>query len=155
MLGLAVVFVFFGLIIVFTLIGRRRSIMDLRQIPAFGRMVDSIGLAVEDGSRVHLSIGKGGLTGTQSAAGFVGLSTLRRIARITSASDNPPVVSAGEGTIGILAQDTLWNTYEQMGASEQYSPTTHPSSERGAQEDGAHHRADPFFVCCRSHPDRQ
>jgi hypothetical protein len=114
---------FFGLIVVFATAGRSRPGVNLREIPAFVKLRRVIGLAVEEGSRIHLTIGRGTITGSESAAAFVSLSMLERMARSTSASDAPPVATAGESSLAILAQDTLRSTYRRVGASEQYDPT--------------------------------
>lgn len=105
-LGLIYILVFFGLILGSSLILRARGSRRLRDIPAFERLGRAIGLAVEAGSRLHISLGRGHLLTTQSAIGYVGLSILDRIARSTSISDRPPVSTSGEGSLGILSQDT-------------------------------------------------
>ena len=66
-LGLAFTLAFFGLIILFAVVGREQPFPKLRAIPAFTKLKRSIGLAVESGSRLHLSIGRGNLTGPESA----------------------------------------------------------------------------------------
>jgi hypothetical protein len=38
---------------------------------------------------------------------MAGLALLRRLADLTSAGDQPPIVTSGEATLGILSQDTL------------------------------------------------
>jgi hypothetical protein len=55
------------------------------------------------------------LISTQSAIGYVGLSILDRIARSTSISDRPPVATSGEGTLGILSQDTQHSAAKYLG----------------------------------------
>ena len=50
---------------------RRKSTPVFREIPAFARLRKAIGLAVEEGSRLHISLGRGGLTTPQSAAHLV------------------------------------------------------------------------------------
>lgn len=115
-LALALVLAFFILIIVFTAILRGRpSSRDLRAIPAFARLGRAVGLAVEAGNRLHLSLGSGDLVGPQSAVAYVGLSVLRRIARATAISDKPPVATSGEGAVAILSQDTMRSTAGEMG----------------------------------------
>jgi hypothetical protein len=121
-IGLLFVIIFFGLIIAFTLLSRRLSTLQLREIPAFSRLTRAIGLAVEDGTRLHLSIGAASLLGSQSAASFIGLSMLRRIADITSESDTPPIATAGEGTLQILTRDTLLSANRQARDSEAKGP---------------------------------
>ena len=86
---------------------RRKSTPVFREIPAFTRLRKAIGLAVEEGSRLHISLGRGGLTTPQSAAELAGLEMLRRVAELTSASDRPPVATSGDGAIAILSQDAL------------------------------------------------
>lgn len=115
LLGLAFVLGFFGLMIASTFVLRRRKERMLREIPAFTRLQRAIGLAVEAGSRLHISLGRGRLISTQSSIGYVGLSILDRIARSTSISDRPPIATSGEGTLGILSQDTQRGAAKYLG----------------------------------------
>ena len=98
-LGLIFILVFFGLMVAASIILRKQEGRKLRDIPAFDRLRRAIGLAVEAGSRLHISLGRGQLLSTQSAIGYVGLSILDRIARSTSISDRPPIATSGEGTL--------------------------------------------------------
>jgi hypothetical protein len=116
------VVLFFGLIIFFTVTGRKTVKRNLREIPAFTRLIRGVGLAVEAGQRLHLALGHGGISNQQGASTLVGLSMLQRIARAASISDRPPVATSGEATQAILSQDTLHQTYHAMGADEQYDP---------------------------------
>jgi len=115
LLGLIFVLVFLGLMITFAVLLRQREGLILREISAFARLQRAIGLAVEAGSRLHISLGRGQLISTQSAIGYVGLSILDRIARSTSISDRPPVATSGEGTLGILSQDTQRGAAKTLG----------------------------------------
>jgi len=124
LLGLVFILVFFGLMIMFAASGRSRPGVKMRRISAFTKLRRVIGLAVEAGSRLHISIGRGGIIGAESASAFVGLSVLERLAGSSSTSDNPPIATAGEGAIGTLAQDTLRGTYKRIGLGEQFDPTT-------------------------------
>lgn len=118
LLALAVVLAFFVLIIVFTAILRGRpGSRNLRALPAFARLGRAVGLAVEAGDRLHLSLGSGDLLGPQSAVAYVGLSVLQRVSRATSISDKPPVATSGEGAVAILSQDTMRSTSAEMGVA--------------------------------------
>ncbi len=116
--GLLFILVFLGLILGFAFLARRWQFLKLREIPAFSRLIGAVGLSVEDGTRLHVSIGAGGLTGPESASAFVGLSMLHQVAEITSVSDHPPIATAGEGTLAILAQDTLRTAIRQSGGDQ-------------------------------------
>lgn len=124
LLGFVFIIVFFGLMMLFVVSGRSRPGVNLRSISAFGKLRRAIGLAVEAGSRLHVSIGRNGVIGPQGASAFVGLSMLERLAGSASAGDKPPVATSGDGTLGILAQDTLRGTYQRIGLSEQFEQTS-------------------------------
>jgi hypothetical protein len=113
--GIGFVLFFFGLMIIFAIVDRRRPSGYLRDLPAFSQLKRAIGLAVEAGHRLHVSLGRGTLTSPQSAVSFVGLSVLERIARATSISDKPPVATSGDGALAILSQDTLGGAARRMG----------------------------------------
>jgi hypothetical protein len=121
-IGLAFILTFLGLVALFTLVGRQRTIAGLRPISAFTKLRRAIGLAVEAGSRLHISIGRGNLTGTESAAAFAGLSLMERITQSASSGDNPPIATSGDAALSILTNDTLKGTYRDIGISEQYDP---------------------------------
>ena len=124
LLGIIFILIFIGLMVAFAVSDRSQSGMNLRRIPAFIKLRRVIGLAVEAGSRLHISVGRGGLIGVESASAFIGLSVLERLTRSASTSDNPPIATAGEGATGTIAQDNLRATYQRIGLGEQFDSTT-------------------------------
>ncbi|MEN4011955.1 MAG: DUF6754 domain-containing protein [Chloroflexota bacterium] len=119
-IALALILVTAGLIFLFTL---QRNVLrsGLRPLPAFDRLRRAIGLAVENGTRIHITLGKAGMVQSISAAGLAGLTTLERIARVSSISDRPPIATSGEGTLAILSQDTLRAAYRQINQIDLYN----------------------------------
>ncbi len=103
---------------------RRRSPAALRRIDAYERLNRAVGLAVENGTRLHVSLGRGNLFTTRGASALAGLAMLRKLSERTSVSDNPPVVTSGDASLAILSQDTLQSGYRAAGAEEQYRFTT-------------------------------
>lgn len=99
-----------------------RSAYGLRSIHALARLRRAIGLAVESGARLHVTLGKSSGIGTPNAASLVALSTLDRITRISLVSDRPPVATSGEAAVSILSQDTLRSAYRSANVPEQYDP---------------------------------
>ncbi|OGN73669.1 MAG: hypothetical protein A2X25_15025 [Chloroflexi bacterium GWB2_49_20] len=104
-----------GLLLGFAIL-RRKSSPAFREIPAFIRLRKAIGRAVEDGSRLHVSLGRGSLTSPQGAAGLAGLSALRRLADLTSTSDLTPIATSGEPSLAVLSQDVLQASYQEATA---------------------------------------
>jgi hypothetical protein len=122
LVGLAIVLAIFGLMLFFAFRGKRSSRKYLREIAAFTKLRRGIGLAVEAGQRLHISLGHGGVSDVRGASTLVGLSMLQRVARAASISDRPPVATSGEATQAVLSQDTLRSAYNNIGAAGQYDP---------------------------------
>ena len=115
---------FAALLLVALTLWRRRSSARLRPIDAYARLNRAVGLAVEQGTRLHISLGHGSLSTTRGGSALAGLAMLRRLAERTSASDRPPIVTSGDASLAILSQDTLQSGYRAAGAEEQYRFST-------------------------------
>jgi hypothetical protein len=96
----------------------------LRFIDAYERLNRSVGLAVENGTRLHISLGRGNFFTARGGSALAGLAMLRRLAERTSVSDRPPIVTSGDASLAILSQDTLQSGYRAVGAQDQYRFTT-------------------------------
>jgi hypothetical protein len=103
---------------------RRRSPGAFRIIEAYERLNRSVGLAVENGTRLHVSLGRGNLFTARGGSALAGLAMLRRLAQRTSVSDRPPVATSGDASLAILSQDTLQSGYRAAGAEDQYRFST-------------------------------
>jgi hypothetical protein len=102
--------------------GRKRISREQREIAAYNRLRRMLGLAVEAGTRLHVSIGRGILADLQGAAAFVGVAMLERVARAASISDQPPIATSGDGLLSILSTNTLRSTYNDIGLDGQFNP---------------------------------
>lgn len=118
-----VVFSFVALMWFFYFYNQRREGRHLRDIPAFYRLRGAIEVAVEDGTRIHLSIGRSDVLSPQGAAAMVGLSMLRKITTVTSDSDHPPIATSGDGLLGILSRDTIYAGYRSLNLASSYDPS--------------------------------
>ena len=122
-LGLVLIIIAAGLLLRLTLV-KRKSPPIFREIAAYIRLKRAIGTSVEDGTRLHVSLGRSGLQTPRGASALAGLAMLRHLAEQTSVSDKPPIVTSGAGDLAILSQDTLQAGYKAAGAEELYNPTT-------------------------------
>jgi hypothetical protein len=119
------IIIIFSAVLLFAIsLWKRRSPSVLREIPALARLRRTLGLSIEDGTRLHISLGSGSLLDARGGSAFAGLAMLRHLAERTSVSDEPSVASAGDPVLGLLAQDTLQAGYRAAGANELYIPTT-------------------------------
>jgi hypothetical protein len=123
LLGPLVLVVYVGLLVGFALLGKRWPAVfrPLHGLEALGAAIER---AVEAGERVHLSLGTGSVTGSDSAPALAGLAMLSRVAGATAMSDKPAVVTAGDGAMSVLAQDTLRTAYSRARAQDRYQPTS-------------------------------
>jgi hypothetical protein len=103
---------------------RRRYPGAFRPIEAYERLNRAVGLAVESGTRLHISLGRGNLFTTRGASALAALAMLRRLSERTSLSDRPPVVTSGDASLAILSQDTLQSGYRAAAAEDQYRYST-------------------------------
>lgn len=103
---------------------KRKAPSRLRDIPALTKLIRTLGLSIEDGTRLHITLGHGSLLDARGSSALAGLAMLRIIAERTSASDMPSVASAGDPPLGLLTQDTLQAGYQAAGVEELYVPTT-------------------------------
>src|SRR5215211_5758198 len=116
--------VFAAVLFVALTLWRRRTPASLRLIEAYERLNRAVGLAVENGTRLHISLGRGNFFTARGGSALAGLALLRRLAERTSVSDRPPVVTSGDASLAILSQDTLQAGYYAAGAQDQYRFTT-------------------------------
>jgi len=124
--GIVVVVLFFGLMIFFSIIESEPKEKKNRPIPAYDKIIQEVNEAVEDGTQLHISLGRGGITGPESASALAGLSILKQVIEKSSVSDYPPVASTGNAVISILAQDTIKGTFQ---AGSAYDQGRNPSGE--------------------------
>ncbi len=121
-IGLILLILAAGLLFVFALPRRNRSPRPLRPISAFQQLQRAIGLAVEEGKGLHVTIGEASINSSNAPSALVGLRTLERIAELSMISDRPPVATSGDGTLAILSQDTLRAAYRAGNAIDQFDP---------------------------------
>jgi hypothetical protein len=93
-----------------------------RKITAINKIKRAIGLAVEDGSRLHVSLGSARLIDPAITSALVGLSTLNRIGQLTSTSDLPPMSTSGSGGLLLLSQNTLKTISVETNTQAFYNP---------------------------------
>lgn len=123
MIALGILLIAAALLLGLTLL-RHRFPAAFRPIEAYERLNRAIGLAVESGTRLHISFGSSNLFSVRGASALAGLAMLRKLSERTSLSDRPPIVTSGDASLAILSQDTLQSGYRAAAAEEQYRFST-------------------------------
>ncbi|MCS6906629.1 MAG: hypothetical protein RML93_01955 [Anaerolineales bacterium] len=116
------IFLGLSLLLVVSTLVQRKVPYTLREIPGFQRLRRAIGLAVEDGKRIHISLGRGVLLSENFGVTLSGLGVLKLLSRFALISDHPPIATTGEGSLMLLAQDGLRSTYNRLGLAPRNLP---------------------------------
>lgn len=114
------ILLFAGLALVLLTLLFRRASLSFRSISAFSRIRRAASLVVEDGTRLHVSLGSANLLTPSSASALAGLVLLRHLGEVTSLSDRPPVATTGSPTLNLLAQDTLRTAHESVSTDQPF-----------------------------------
>ncbi|MBN2047229.1 MAG: hypothetical protein JW750_05245 [Anaerolineaceae bacterium] len=124
-------FWFIILVIAFVLLGifslekqkdDQRKRYHLRLIDALDRFDKQLGMAVEDGTRVHVAVGSADLLDPNGSASLAGIKVVEQLAKSNAASDRPLVSTTSEGAVALMLQSRLRNTYRNLNLSDQYNP---------------------------------
>jgi hypothetical protein len=94
---------FLAIWVVGLLFGRWRAprmrLAALRAIPAFDRLCRSLGRAVETGSAVHVTPGRGGVAASSAADSLAGVEVLEAVSSRLAPIGQSPIVSIGDATL--------------------------------------------------------
>lgn len=93
-----------------------------RKISGITRLRRAIGLSVEDGSRMHVTIGNANLNDPSNTSALVGLGSLHRLGQLSSTSDQPPFATSGDGGTALLSKDVLKQVSVETHSRELYDP---------------------------------
>jgi hypothetical protein len=92
----------------------------LRPVEAFNDLPQRAGESVENGTRIHLSLGSGNVGTPTTTGALAGITVLDVVAEAATISDKPPVVTTGDGASATLAQNSLRRAYNHQNAIERY-----------------------------------
>ncbi len=84
---------------------------SLRPIAAFNRMKLLMAHAIEEGKRLHLSLGAGSVTDATTAETLAGLTVLEHLSRQSAAAETSPIVTMADPATMLMAQNTLRKAY--------------------------------------------
>jgi hypothetical protein len=120
--GLAILILAIALLFLFALDRRSKRKQHFRQIPGLLQLKRSIGETIEQGNRIHVSLGSAGLPAETSASALAGLGTLRSIAQFSSLGDLPPESTSGNGSLALLSKETLRKSFSSFDSTQLFDP---------------------------------
>ena len=115
------------LLLLWFIVRFRRHAPTLRPIAAWEALRGLMGRATEEGKRVHLSLGRSGVGGEQTAVVSAALDVQRHLARegagMNAQRGAALVVTVADPLLLLAAQDTLYRAYRERGLAADYDAT--------------------------------
>jgi hypothetical protein len=97
--------------------------VQLRPLAGYQSLKKQIGLAVETGRHFHITPGRASLAGQGNPTSLAGLSILEYLADQACKNEVPPVITTGDGSLTVGAQDTLRGAYSGADRIDTYDST--------------------------------
>lgn len=97
---------------------KNRFFYPVRTIPGYTRLRRAIQDSVEGGRRIHLALGRGALTQAEGSASLQGLAFQAELAGPISASDLPPTVTSGDGTLAWMSAEVFSAVDHDLGVAD-------------------------------------
>jgi hypothetical protein len=107
----------------FVLYVRKRKSYTVRPIPAFETLRGLLGRTVEEGKRVHVSLGRSGVGGAQTAVVSAALDVLNDLADQGARIGVSPIVSVADPVLMLVAQDAIYRAFQRRDRVENYDET--------------------------------
>lgn len=92
----------------------------LRPLPGFDVLKTQIGRAIESGRQMHITLGQANLNGPAGPTSLAALNMMGHLADEGCANDAPPLVTTGEGTVMLAAQEKLYHSFDRTNRPEGY-----------------------------------
>lgn len=109
-------------LLVLTYRTQKGGTVRLRPHPGYLSLQKQVGQAVESGQPMHISLGRGNLSGRANPTSVAALTMLHHLAEGSCANGMPPTVTTGDGTLLLAGQDQLRQVYHQAHRSAEYQP---------------------------------
>ncbi len=94
----------------------------IRSFPIFETLPGQVGRAAEEGNTIHITLGQGNLLGENAMVSLAALQSLRFLMELSAGYDTPPLITTGDPTVFMLANDRLRSAYTRIGNANLYRP---------------------------------
>jgi hypothetical protein len=95
---------------------------QLRHHPVFASLSNEVGRVAEQGSIIHVALGRSGLLSNNAMPSIATLQSLRALVDLAAAYDTPPLVTTSDPTLYLLTRDWMWRAYVRIGNPTHFRP---------------------------------
>jgi hypothetical protein len=96
---------------------------EAQKTPVFSDLADEVGRAAEEGTLIHATLGSGSLWQEHAVTSIAALESITGLADLSAAYDTPPIITTGDPTLYLLADDWMRRAYARLGNVDRYRPT--------------------------------
>jgi len=104
-----------GVILLFYGLRHRGKLPALYPHPMFQALGSEVGRVAEEGRDIHIALGKSGIAGSEAMTSVAALRDLNTLVDLAASYDTPPVITTGDPTLYLLAQNRLRKAYSHLG----------------------------------------
>ncbi|MGC9347041.1 MAG: DUF6754 domain-containing protein [Anaerolineae bacterium] len=97
-----------------------RALRESQGESPFKSFAGEVGRVAEEGAGIHVSLGSGGLLGEQGMVSVAALQGLDSLVELSAAYGTPPIITTGDPTLYLLADNRLRRAYGQLGRARNY-----------------------------------
>ncbi len=120
--ALAFVLIGAGALVIYGFRYRDEKTFNISEHPIYRLMTKEVGRAAEEGSFLHTTLGYGNLTGDQAMTSVAAVQALSTMMGLAAAYGTPPVITTGDPTVYLLADDWMRRAYVRLGNVRHYRP---------------------------------
>jgi hypothetical protein len=102
---------------------QRGRVPQRQESPVFSDLSDQVGRAAEEGTFIHVTLGSRSLLGEQAMTSLAALEGITGLTELSAAYDTPPIMTTGDPTLYVLADDWMRRAYARLGNVPRYRPT--------------------------------
>lgn len=106
---------------IFFLIVDKKKFLFIRKINALNNFKRVFGFSIEQGKRMHISLGRSKIEQIPGAASLTALNSMKVFAQQSLLGDKPPIISSGSGDLSILSQDIIKQSYRLNNALDKFN----------------------------------
>jgi hypothetical protein len=99
---------------------RAREAQEISVAPLFRAFSDEVGRVAEEGTLIHAALGSGGLLSEDSMVSVAALQGLSGLIDLSAAYDTPPIITTGDPTLYVLADNQVREAHLQQGNMDHY-----------------------------------
>ncbi len=99
----------------------RKKFLRIRPLKALLEFKKVFGFSIEQGKRMHISLGWSKIEEAQGAASLIALDSMTTYSQQSLLGDKPPIITSGSGDLTLLSQDIIKKSYRMNNAIDKYS----------------------------------